>query len=113
VRSCPPRLTQRDGQVAHNRVLGQWNNGFWGNTVPLPRADLELLISQYSAYQIVWQQERFVGQWQGGPLSHGRVNFIPGKNPIIDHCLCTVTALCKRIGMSFFDTEEAHAVMLA
>ena len=31
----------------------------------------------------------------------------------IDYCFSSVTTLSRGIWMSFFDTEEAHAVMLA
>ena len=32
---------------------------------------------------------------------------------VIDYCFSSETALTRGIWMSFFDTEEAHAVMLA
>ena len=31
----------------------------------------------------------------------------------INYCVIAITTLSRGIGMSFFDTEEAHAVMLA
>jgi hypothetical protein len=34
-------------------------------------------------------------------------------NPLIDYCLSSVVTLTRGIVMSFFDTHEAHAVMLA
>jgi hypothetical protein len=34
------------------------------------------------------------------------------RNYLFDYCLNSVTTLCRRIWMSFFDTEELHAVML-
>jgi hypothetical protein len=32
---------------------------------------------------------------------------------LFDYCFSSVTMLCRGIWISFFDTEEAHAVMLA
>jgi hypothetical protein len=37
---------------------------------------------------------------------------IPKGNIFFDYCFSSVTALSRGIWMSFFDTEEAHAVML-
>ena len=37
--------------------------------------------------------------------------FICAKIRVFDYCLNSVTTLCRGIWMSFFDTEEVHAVM--
>ena len=44
--------------------------------------------------------------------------FETNRNPsmamsFFDYCLISITRLCRGIWISFFDTEEAHAVMLA
>ncbi len=42
---------------------------------------------------------------------HCFIVFICAKIEVFDYCLDSVTTLCRRIWMSFFDTEEVHAVM--
>jgi hypothetical protein len=57
-----------------------------------------------------------VYRWVNLPLLSGfrvRYDHHPSDKKGIDYCLSSLTQLTRGIWMSFFDTEEAHAVMLA
>jgi hypothetical protein len=60
--------------------------------------------------------KKFRSPVRGGTLTDGTEMVCRGyaqANLAIDYCLSSVTTLSRGIWISFFDTEEAHAVMLA
>jgi hypothetical protein len=52
---------------------------------------------------------RVAGSFLKLVYQHGHIK----RKEIIDYCLSSLTQLTRGIWMSFFDTEAAHAVMLA